>query len=129
MDDMLAHADIEAVFIPTNMACHAALSLKAAKAGKHFLVQKPFATHLVEGLAVVEAARKAGVKGLAEPNYWLDPVCTKAKQVIEEGHTGTVDYALGRTERGWIPLWGERTSTSARAGECCLTWESTSSPA
>jgi len=54
----------------------------------------------------VEAARKAGVKGLAEPNYWLDPVYTKAKQVIEEGHIGTVHYALGRTERGWIPLWG-----------------------
>lgn len=63
MDDMLAHADIEAVFVLTNMASHAVLSLKAAQAGKHFLVQKPFATDLEEGLAVVEAAHKTGVRG------------------------------------------------------------------
>lgn len=106
IDDMLAQADIEAVFILTNMASHAALALKAVQAGKHFLIQKPFATDLAEGLAVVEAARKVGVKGLAEPNYWLDPVHTKAKEVIQEGHIGAVHYALGRTERGWIPLWG-----------------------
>ena len=106
MDDMLAQADVEAVFILTSMSSHAALALKAAQAGKHFLVQKPFATHLEEGLAVVKAARQGGVKGLAEPNYWLDPVHRKAKEIIEEGHIGTVHYALGRTERGWIPLWG-----------------------
>jgi predicted dehydrogenase len=108
MDDMLENADIEAVFVLTSMSSHAALSLKAAQAGKHFLVQKPFATDLDEGLAVVDAAREAGVKGLAEPNYWLDPVYTKAKEIIDEGHIGTVHYILGRTERDFVPLWGGR---------------------
>jgi len=106
IDDMLAHSDVEAVFILTNMASHARLALKAAQAGRHFLVQKPFATDLQEGLAVVEATRKAGVKGLAEPNYWMDPVYMKAKEIIEEGHIGTVHYILGRTERNFVPLWG-----------------------
>ena len=108
MDDMLAHADIEAVFILTSMASHGALALKAAQASKHFLVQKPFATDLEKGLAVVETARQAGVKGLAEPNYWQDPVHMKAKEILEQGHIGTVHYALGRTERSWIPRWGGR---------------------
>jgi len=106
IDDMLSQSDIEAVFILTNMASHAALSLKAAQAGKHILVQKPFATDLDEGLAVVNAMRGAGLKGLAEPNYWLDPIYNKAKEIIDEGHIGTVHYILGRTERNFVPRWG-----------------------
>jgi predicted dehydrogenase len=109
MDDMLAHADIEAVFVLTSMASHADVSLKAVEAGKHFLVQKPFATDLEKGLAVVEAARQKGLKGLVEPNYWLDPVYSKAREILDEGHIGTVHYAKARNERGFIPLWGGST--------------------
>lgn len=106
VDDMLEEADIEVVFILTDMSSHAALSLKAAEAGKHFLVQKPFATDFDQGMKVVEAARETGVKGLVEPNRWLDPVYMKAKEIINEGHIGTVHYILARSERGFIPLWG-----------------------
>jgi len=116
IDDMLAHADIDVVFVATNMATHAPLCLRVAEAGKHFLVQKPFATDLEEGLAVVEAARKTGVKVLVEPNYWQDPVYMKAKEIIEEGHIGAVHYILGRTERSWVPPWGGRTFYEGKGG-------------
>jgi predicted dehydrogenase len=113
---MLASADIEAVFVLASMSAHAELSLKAAQAGKHFLVQKPFATDFEAGLAVVDAARDAGVKGLVEPNYWMDPVYMKAKEIIEEGHIGTVHYVLGRTERDFVPLWGGPTFYEREGG-------------
>ena len=106
MDDMLAHADVEAVFIVTSLSTHTPLAMKAVEAGKHFLTQKPFAVNLDEGLALVEATRKAGVKAIAEDCCEMRPVHVKAKQIIEEGHIGAVHYALARTERGWIPLWG-----------------------
>ena len=115
-DEMLAKADIEAVFVLTPMATHAQLTLKAAQAGKHFLVQKPFCTQFDEGMAVVQAARKAGVKVVVEPNYWMDPIYNKAKEIIEEGHLGTVHYILGRTERDFIPLWGGDTYYGAEGG-------------
>ena len=106
IDDMLARSDVEALFILTNMSTHDTLTLKAAQAGKHFLVQKPFATNLERGLEVVATSRKAGLKVLAEPNYWLDPIYMKAKEIIQEGHIGTVHYILGRTERNFVPRWG-----------------------
>ena len=106
IDDMLAQSDVEAVFILTNMSTHDTLTLKAVQAGKHFLVQKPFATNLEKGLEVVATARKTGLKGLAEPNYWLDPIYMKAKEIIQEGHIGAVHYILGRTERNYVPRWG-----------------------
>lgn len=116
IDDMLARSDVEAVFVLTSMSSHAALTLKAAQAGKHFLVQKPFATDLEEGLAVVQAAREAGVKVLVEPNYWHDPIYMKAKEIIEEGHIGPVHYILGRTERDFVPLWGGPTFYEREGG-------------
>lgn len=108
VDDMLVRADIEAVFILTNMASHGALSLKAAQAGKHILVQKPFATSVERGVSVVKTIRSNGLKGLAEPNYWMDPVYNKAKEILDGGHIGAVHYVLGRTERNFVPLWGGR---------------------
>jgi predicted dehydrogenase len=106
IDDMLAQSDVEAVFITTSMATHASLARKAAEAGRHFLVQKAFATDFDEAVAVVKATREAGVKGLTEVNYWQNPVYVKAKEILDEGHIGTVHYGLARNERGFIPGWG-----------------------
>ena len=116
MDDMLANSDIEAVFVLASMSAHTELTMKAAQAGKHFLVQKPFATDFEAGVAVVKATREAGVKAVVEPNYWLDPVYLKAKEIIEEGHIGTVHYILGRTERDFVPLWGGPTFYEKEGG-------------
>ena len=116
IDDMLEKSDVEALFITTNMAAHASLALKAAQAGKHFLVQKAFATDLEEGMAVVKATREAGVKGLAEVNYWQNPVYVKAKEILEEGHIGTVHYGLARNERNFVPPWGGRTFYEKEGG-------------
>ena len=116
LDDMLANADIEAVFVLTNMASHAAVSLKVVQAGKHYLVQKPFATDFDEGVAVVKATREAGLKALMEPDYWLDPVYMKAKEIIDEGHIGTVHYVRAENQRGFIPLWGGRTFYDSEGG-------------
>jgi predicted dehydrogenase len=106
MDDMLARADVEAVFIVTSLSTHAPLGMKAVQAGKHYLIQKPFAIGMEDGLALVKATRAAGVKAIAEDCCEQRADLVKAKQILEEGHIGDVHYALGRTERGWIPLWG-----------------------
>jgi predicted dehydrogenase len=53
---------------------------------------------------------------LVEPNYWLDPVYMKAKEIIDEGHIGTVHYVQARNERPFIPLWGGRTFYEREGG-------------
>jgi predicted dehydrogenase len=116
IDDMLAKSDVEVVFITTSMATHATLARKAAEAGRHFLVQKAFATDFDEAVAVVKATREAGVKGLAEVNYWQNPVYMKAKEILGEGHIGPVHYGLARNERGFIPGWGGPTFYEREGG-------------
>lgn len=106
MDALLAHEDLDAVFILTAMSSHNQLVLKAIEAGVSFLVQKPFTTDLQAGIQAVKLARAKGLKGLVEPNSFQSPVMLKAKEIIAEGHIGRPLYVRGYVERGFIPQWG-----------------------
>ena len=56
--DLLARKDIDAVVIATPDHWHAAMSVKAAEAGKDIYCEKPLALTIREGRAMVNAARK-----------------------------------------------------------------------
>ncbi|WP_028524758.1 Gfo/Idh/MocA family protein [Runella limosa] len=56
--ELLARKDIDAVVIATPDHWHAAMSVKAAEAGKDIYCEKPLALTIREGRAMVNAARK-----------------------------------------------------------------------
>ena len=61
LKSFLADRDIDAVYISTTNELHGAQTIEAARAGKHVLCEKPLATTLKEGLAMVEACEQADV--------------------------------------------------------------------
>jgi len=95
--EMLKKEDIELIVNTTPFKLHAPFTIAAAKAGKHVLVQKPLATTLEDGKAMIEAARKARVKLGAEPSNHLDPWCQEAKRLIAEGAIGKACFARCRS--------------------------------
>lgn len=60
-DAVFADPDIDAVIICTPDGLHAEMAVKAARAGKHILVEKPLALTYAECLMVSEAVADAGV--------------------------------------------------------------------
>jgi len=54
-------SEIDIVHVATPNGLHAAHSIAAARAGKHVMCEKPMATSSEECLAMIEAARKAGI--------------------------------------------------------------------
>ncbi|CAM5616655.1 Gfo/Idh/MocA family oxidoreductase OS=Streptomyces tendae OX=1932 GN=GUR47_04860 PE=4 SV=1 [Streptomyces tendae] len=54
-------ADVEAVAVALPPAVQADLAVRAARTGRHLLLDKPLATTVAQGRAVVEAVRAAGV--------------------------------------------------------------------
>ncbi len=114
-DDMLEKADVDAVIIATSMNTHAPLAIKAAKAGKHFFVQKPMATNMKDADAVVEETRKAKVKAQVRPDTPLSPVYTKAREIVKEGHVGRPLWFQSGFGRD-APDWGAETFFSKEAG-------------
>lgn len=59
--ELLARNDIDAVVISTPDHWHAIPCIEAAKAGKHIYCEKPLTRTIVEGRAVVNAARRYGI--------------------------------------------------------------------
>jgi len=59
--EVLARDDVDAVYIATPDHWHAAVTIAAARAGKHVYCQKPLTRTIAEGRAVVEAVRRHGI--------------------------------------------------------------------
>ena len=64
-DEMLANPSVQVVSICTPHNLHAAGAIKAAKAGKHILVEKPIGLNLNELVALRAAVAESKVKSVA----------------------------------------------------------------
>jgi predicted dehydrogenase len=60
-EELLARKDIDAVLIATPDHWHALMTVHAARAGKHIYCEKPAATTITEGRAMVDAVERAGI--------------------------------------------------------------------
>jgi predicted dehydrogenase len=61
VEDLLANPAVEVVYIAVPHHLHASLTIQAAEAGKHILVEKPIAITLADAEAMIAAARANGV--------------------------------------------------------------------
>lgn len=89
VEEMLARPDIDAVYIATPHNHHFPDGMQALKAGKHVLIEKPFALNLGEGRELqAEAARQ---EKLALEAMWCDyaPKYDVIRQLLEDGRSAT----------------------------------------
>ncbi|MFE5319816.1 Gfo/Idh/MocA family protein [Paenibacillus sp. NPDC056579] len=89
-NEMLKAEKPDAVSVCTPNALHATVSIAAANAGAHVLVEKPMATTEAEGLAMIEAARNNNVYLMVGHNQRLMPPHAKAKEILQTGRLGKV---------------------------------------
>ncbi|MGM0881990.1 MAG: Gfo/Idh/MocA family protein [Bacillota bacterium] len=89
-ETMLAEVKPDAVSVCTPNALHAPMSIAAANAGAHVLVEKPMAVSDEEAEAMIEAAKKNGVHLMVGHNQRFMPPHVKAKQILQSGVLGKV---------------------------------------
>ena len=82
IDAQLAHNNLEAVIICTRD--HYEPGLKAARAGKHMLIEKPLAYSLEQADEMIEAARKSGVVMMVGYMKRYDPSYAYFRKEIEQ---------------------------------------------
>ena len=61
-DSIIHNDDIDIVYVVLPNAMHAEFCIRAAKAGKHVICEKPMAVSVVECDAIIEACKSANVK-------------------------------------------------------------------
>jgi predicted dehydrogenase len=92
---LLADPEIDAVYIPLPNHLHAEWTIKAARAGKHVLCEKPLALTTEDVDAMASACREAGVVLAEGFMYRHHPQTLKVKQLLDEGAIGTLRYLRG----------------------------------
>ena len=86
--ELLADPEIDAVYIPLPTSLHHRWVIAAARAGKHVLVDKPFAVDAAEAVEMVAACREAGVQLIEGFMYRYDPRHARLRALVADGAIG-----------------------------------------
>jgi predicted dehydrogenase len=90
VDALVQRSDVQAVVITSPQSAHCEQTVKAAKAGKHILVEKPMATSSAECRQMIEACNTAGV-ALSVIKPWRYRGATRRlHECIQNGDVGDV---------------------------------------
>ncbi|OOO28271.1 aldo/keto reductase [Agrobacterium sp. YIC 4121] len=89
-DALLADPDIDAVYIATPHTGHAEWAIKAIRAGKNVLVEKPIALSAYDADAIFHEAKKAGVFAGEAYMYRLHPQTAKLVELIRSRAIGDI---------------------------------------
>jgi 1,5-anhydro-D-fructose reductase (1,5-anhydro-D-mannitol-forming) len=106
--DALLDWEIDAVYISSTNALHFEQAIRALKAGKHVLCEKPLALEAVQAEAMVELADALGLVLAANHHLPGSPLHAKVRELVSAGTIGTVLSAkiahavlLPERLRGW----------------------------
>lgn len=88
-DALLASDSIDAVYIALPNSMHADYAIRAARAGKHIMVEKPLAVSVAEAEAMIAAAHKAGVYLMTAYRLHNEPGTLAVLDHIAKGDIGT----------------------------------------
>lgn len=99
---LLSAPELEAVVVCSENVRHRALVEMAAQAGKHVLCEKPLATSVADGEAMISACKKASVQLMTAFPCRFSPVMQRLKAAVDSGEAGDI-LAFRGTNRGRNP--------------------------
>lgn len=94
-DTIKNNPDIDAVYVITPNALHHPHTIRAAKAGKHVICEKPMAISAKEAKEMVDTCNKANVKLLIGYRMHFEPKTLEVIRMREAGEFGKVLFFQG----------------------------------
>ena len=99
---LVERSDIDAIDIGTSNDSHHPITVAAARAGKHILLEKPMAMSLTQAREMYKTARAAGIKHQIGFNYRRVPAIALAKKIIDNGDIGDIVHWRAVYNQDWI---------------------------
>jgi predicted dehydrogenase len=91
-DELIADADLDAVYVPLPNGRHAEWAIAALEAGKHVLCEKPLTSNADQAREVAAAAERAG-RVLVEAFHWrYHPMARRMVDIVASGELGEVRH-------------------------------------
>ena len=89
-ESLLERDDVEAVYLSLPGALHAEWVERALLAGKHVLVEKPYAVTPTEASRIEDLAARTGLVLLENYAFVLHPMHARVQELVDEGSIGEV---------------------------------------
>jgi predicted dehydrogenase len=94
--DLFDDPQIDAIYNPLPNGLHAEWTIKALRAGKHVLCEKPFASNASEAVEMARAAKETGKVLYEAFAYRTHPLTAHLKQVMSSGEIGRIQRIEAR---------------------------------
>lgn len=91
-DKIIENKDIDAVYIVLPNSMHHEFALRAAKAGKHVICEKPMAVSVREAEEMIAACKKAGVQLAIGYRLHYEPFTNEVMRLAREKDFGKVKF-------------------------------------
>ena len=101
-DDIANNDAIDVVYVVLPNSMHAEFCIRAAKAGKHVITEKPMATSVADCDAIINACKESDVKLGVGYRMQTDPYTNEVKRYAREKPFGDLQYVS--SDAGFI--WG-----------------------
>lgn len=119
--DIVSDPDIDAVAIALPNFLHAEVSIAALKAGKHVILDKPFAFNYKEAKKVADVAKKAKKVMMLGMNQRYRPESQAVRTMVGRGDLGEIYHAKATwLRRSGSPKFGTWFCNKKLAGGGCL---------
>lgn len=89
-EEAIAHADAEAVLVTASLVGHVPAARAALEAGKHVLIEKPFAPSVAEAEELVALAASRGLTIAVSQNYRFFPAVRAVQRLVAEETYGAL---------------------------------------
>lgn len=96
-EDILANPDIDLVSICTPSGLHPEHGIRAARAGKHVLTEKPMGVKLADANRLIAECDRAGIKLFVMLQNRLNPAVQLTRRAYEEGRFGRIHMMVANT--------------------------------
>lgn len=115
--ELISCAQVDAVYLAVPNKFHAEYALQCLNAGKHVILDKPFAMNLAEAKEVAAAAQRSGRQFMVGMNQRFGEGPQKIRRLVERGVLGEIYHAKTFWQRRQgIPRLGTWFGNKALAG-------------
>jgi UDP-N-acetyl-2-amino-2-deoxyglucuronate dehydrogenase len=104
LDALLARPDIDVVSVCVPSGLHADIGVRAARAGKHLVVEKPIDVTVAAADRLLDAAASAGAALTVISQHRFDPGPQRLRELVDQGRLGRL--VLGDAITKWYRSQG-----------------------
>jgi len=106
----LNHPQVEAVYIATHNAGHAAYTQQGAASGRHVLCEKPMATTVEDCRQMIQACQGNQVRLMIGYRKYFEPASVELKKLVSSGKLGRLKiihsaFTIYLPPGGKVPRW------------------------